>query len=156
MSVAEGVPQGFHEAAAEYYRALGNVGLSDSELQEANEAFATYLEVLGEASTPTELQERASEAYGRYADAVERSWAAPDRGEQATAAYREYVRSLREAWAAVDEDTLPATALAAIAQTMTTVAWTASLCGQQAQLAPADDLASAFAAAQPAFVEQGE
>jgi hypothetical protein len=155
MSISDGVPQGFHEAAAEYYRALGNVGLSDTELEEANDTFATYLEVLGEASAP-ELQERASEAYGRYADAVERSWAAPDRGAQAAAAYREYVQSLREAWAAVDHETLPATALAAIAQTMTTVAWTASLCGQQTSVARADDIASALTAAQPAFVEQGE
>jgi hypothetical protein len=155
MSAVPG-PHGFQDAAAEYYRALASTGISDAELEEANEAFASYLEVLGEAPPPTELQERAFEAYRRYADVVEQSWASSDRARHAAAAYRDYVRSVRKAWAGVNEEALHATELAAIAQSMTIVAWTASLCSQQAPGAEEGDLASAFAAAQPAIVQQGE
>jgi hypothetical protein len=156
MRLADGMPQLFDDAAAKYYRDLDGAGLSDAELQEANEAFARYLGVLGEASAPTELQKQALGAYRRYADVVEQSWSSSDRAERAAAAYRDYVRSIREAWAAVDEEALHATELAAMAQSMTMVAWTASLCGQQSRGAARGDLASAFAAAQPSFLQQGE
>jgi hypothetical protein len=155
VSFATGVPLGLDDPAAEYYSALAAAGIPEQELQEGNEAFARYLEVVGEAAIPAELQERALEAYRRYADLVERSWAPSERSQHAASAYRDYIRRLRQAWAAADEDALNATALAAIAQSMATVAWTASLCGQEP---PSDEgeLAAAFGTVQPAFGQEGD
>ena len=147
MSSATGVPRGFNDPAAEYYAALAAAGIPEDELQEGNEAFARYLEAVGEASIPEEVQERALEAYRRYADLVERSWAPSQRSDHAASAYRDYIRSMREAWAAADEGALNGTALAALAQSMATVAWTASLCGHEALGGGEGEMAAAFGTA---------
>jgi hypothetical protein len=127
MSLWEGVQRDFHETAGEYFEALMRAGVPEEESRRAAEAYGRYAEVLRDAWSVPELQQRALAAYLEYSDAVAQAWAPEPLARHASDAYRTYIHALQEAWTSVDMNRIDPASLAAIANGMLAVAWTAEL-----------------------------
>ena len=127
MSLGNDTQRSFDEAPAIYFDALTQAGIPEERTRQIAQTYAAYLDVLQEPWTSPELQDRARGAFERYAVAVAETWSPAELSDRAATAYRNYVRTLREAWADIDEDAMDPATLAAIAQGMQNVAWSAGL-----------------------------
>jgi hypothetical protein len=119
--------RGFDEAAAAYFEAVMVAGVPEERSRLIAEAYEAYMRVIQEAWASADLQDRARRTFEHYADTVGETWAPVTLSERASEAYRSYLRSLCETWAAVDYEAIDPATLAAIAQGMQTVAWSAGL-----------------------------
>jgi hypothetical protein len=94
------------------------------------EAYGRYAAILQEAWEAPALQQRALAAYAGYADAMFEAWGENGSRSRADEAYSAYVEAVCDAWKAVEPELLEPESLAAIAQSMLSVATTAGLCSQ--------------------------
>jgi hypothetical protein len=126
----EDARQAFFDACAEYFRELEQAGLTDEVKARAGEAYGTYVQLLQEMLPSAEVQERVGAAYLDYTDLLRGAWASREHARPAQEALLRYVRSLAAAWSEIDLEGVDPHALAAIANTMLTVAWTAAFAAE--------------------------
>jgi hypothetical protein len=131
VSVYEGVQGSFLEVAQGYFDALRQAAVSDDDWARATAAYAAYVEAVQDVAPSPERQQRAVDAYHRYAETCQEIWGTQAQADRADAAYRSYLDALGESLARIDRDRLEPAELAALAQSMLFVAWTANLCAER-------------------------
>jgi hypothetical protein len=131
VSVYEGVQGSFLDVGQGYFDALRHAGVSDDDWARATAAYASCVQAVQEAAPSPERQQHAVDAYRHYAETCQEIWGPQAQAERADAAYRSYLDSLRELLAGIDRERFEPAELAALAQSMLAVAWTASLCAEQ-------------------------
>jgi hypothetical protein len=130
LTEEEVIQRAFYDAAGDYFRTFQEAEVPQETRDGVAEAYAGYVAVLQEPWTVPDLQERALDAFRRYAESMDAAMTADGLAARATGSYRRYVEAVRDGWTAVDPGSLSPESLAAIAQSMLTVASTAGLCPQ--------------------------
>jgi hypothetical protein len=115
----------FDDAYQSYVKALSEATAHQHIQQRATEAYTVYSQVLQEMSA-AEPYKRAQDAYENYVRVLQGALESDDVQVRADQAYSDYVRALKDAWSKADDDLLDVPSLAAIGQSMVSVAWTAS------------------------------
>jgi hypothetical protein len=120
----------------ESYLTALEAAIGDPQLKgRAASAYAEYLEALKAAWREPEGKEAAA-AYERWASILRDSLVTPEARRAAGEAFRSYLQAAKETWARLDIAAIDASALSAVVESMSTVAWLALQTTQALQAPP--------------------
>jgi hypothetical protein len=119
----------FSDAYAAFVRKFQATLTSPAVQQRMTYAQTAYVQALQQAVFAPDVQQRVAAAYNEFVETIGSALGGVDGEESVAAVLGEYVDALRHAWLDARAETIDAPSLAAIAQSMTTVAWLAAAGG---------------------------